>query len=394
MLATQLHGPAGLGQRVAERGPGDQGQHQPRDAHRPRRVDERAERARPDVVARAAGGVGGGGIHGPEICRWRRPVAISDGGYHVRSSGGSACPRSGAAGGGAMRTIELPVGRGVRGRQPAARRRRRRGRAGARQPAAAAGRAVAPRAGAGRGHDPPGRVGHRRGAGPARRVAAGRRGRGRPRRAARRGHRRASRSPACGPSSPPSPGGPPRSRSSSRAPSRWAWRCTRSACPRTGRSRSPGGRSTPGCARCCAAARASAPAATPVLFLDEPGLTAALEPGFPLGRRRHARPRVAGAGRHRGRRPRRACTAAVGPTGRWCWPPGRRSCRCPSTPGRPSTPARSPTSSTGAGGWPGARCRPTGPSARRPRSCGGAWWPSGTPWSSPGATRGGWCTRP
>ena len=32
-----------------------------------------------------------------------------------------------------------------------------------------------------------------------------------------------------------------------------------------------------------AAARASAPAATPVLFLDEPGLTAALEPGFPLG---------------------------------------------------------------------------------------------------------------
>jgi hypothetical protein len=32
-----------------------------------------------------------------------------------------------------------------------------------------------------------------------------------------------------------------------------------------------------------AAARASAPAATPILFLDEPGLTAALEPGFPLG---------------------------------------------------------------------------------------------------------------
>ena len=31
------------------------------------------------------------------------------------------------------------------------------------------------------------------------------------------------------------------------------------------------------------AARASAPEATPVLFLDEPGLTAALEPGFPLG---------------------------------------------------------------------------------------------------------------
>lgn len=31
------------------------------------------------------------------------------------------------------------------------------------------------------------------------------------------------------------------------------------------------------------AARASAPDATPVLFLDEPGLTAALDPGFPLG---------------------------------------------------------------------------------------------------------------
>jgi hypothetical protein len=31
------------------------------------------------------------------------------------------------------------------------------------------------------------------------------------------------------------------------------------------------------------AARASAPEATPVLFLAEPGLTAALEPGFPLG---------------------------------------------------------------------------------------------------------------
>lgn len=31
-----------------------------------------------------------------------------------------------------------------------------------------------------------------------------------------------------------------------------------------------------------AAARATAPGATPLLFLDEPGLTAALEPGFPL----------------------------------------------------------------------------------------------------------------
>jgi len=31
------------------------------------------------------------------------------------------------------------------------------------------------------------------------------------------------------------------------------------------------------------AARRSAPGATPLLFLDEPGLTAALEPGFPLG---------------------------------------------------------------------------------------------------------------
>ena len=31
------------------------------------------------------------------------------------------------------------------------------------------------------------------------------------------------------------------------------------------------------------AARAAAPGATPLLFLDEPGLTAALEPGFPLG---------------------------------------------------------------------------------------------------------------
>lgn len=31
-----------------------------------------------------------------------------------------------------------------------------------------------------------------------------------------------------------------------------------------------------------AAARAAAPGATPVVFLDEPGLTAALEPGFPL----------------------------------------------------------------------------------------------------------------
>jgi hypothetical protein len=30
------------------------------------------------------------------------------------------------------------------------------------------------------------------------------------------------------------------------------------------------------------AARAAAPGATPLLFLDEPGLTAALEPGFPL----------------------------------------------------------------------------------------------------------------
>jgi methionine synthase II (cobalamin-independent) len=32
-----------------------------------------------------------------------------------------------------------------------------------------------------------------------------------------------------------------------------------------------------------AAARQAAPGATPLLFLDEPGLTAALEPGFPLG---------------------------------------------------------------------------------------------------------------
>ena len=95
-----------------------------------------------------------------------------------------------------------------------------------------------------------------------------------------------------------------------------------------------------------AAARRAAPGATTVVFLDEPGLTAALEPGFPWPVDDTLDLVSSALARSRGT-PSPACTAAVVPTGRPSSRPARRSCRCRSTP--------APAITRGVRGIPGTR---------------------------------------
>jgi hypothetical protein len=141
------------------------------------------------------------------------------------------------------------------------------------------------------------------------------------------------------------------------------------------------------------AARRAAPGATPLMFLDEPGLTAALEPDFPLdvddtldlvsSALAAIEERAIGGLHCCGRADWRSCSRPV-----------PRCCRCRSTRGPSITPARSPTTWSGAAGWPGARSPPTARWARAPRSSGAAWWPSGTPWPRAAASPGCWWSGP
>src|SRR4029453_19518949 len=82
------------------------GQGQPRDPHRPRR---REHPGQPVAAARAGrSGVERRGRHGQEICRCRPRVAISDGA--TAEWGLSGDQDRGAAGGGTMREVLLPIG--------------------------------------------------------------------------------------------------------------------------------------------------------------------------------------------------------------------------------------------------------------------------------------------
>ena len=105
-LATTCTGRLALGQRVAERGPGDERQDQPGHPHRPRGVDDGVDAGAPEV--------GGGrrrrsrrrGVPRPGDLPIAAPGGYFRGGFG--RVGAQGVQRHGAAGGGAMRTIDPP----------------------------------------------------------------------------------------------------------------------------------------------------------------------------------------------------------------------------------------------------------------------------------------------
>ena len=125
-----------------------------------------------------------------------------------------------------------------------------------------------------------------------------------------------------------------------------------------------------------AAAQETAPMAPLVVFVDEPGLTAAMHPGFPLDPNRTI-DLVSGVLATLEPHAVTGLHCCGPPTGAWCCRPGPRSCRCPSTPGPRPTPEPSARSSTTGAGSPGARCPPPARSAPPPSGCGSTCPPSG-----------------
>ena len=133
------------------------------------------------------------------------------------------------------------------------------------------------------------------------------------------------------------------------------------------------------------AAARRAPGATTLMFLDEPGLTAALEPGFPLGVDDTLDLVSAALAAIEG-----GAIAGLHCCGRADWPvvlqAGPQVLSLPVDAGARDHPGAF-ADFLERGGWMAwGRCPPTGPWARPPRSSGAGSWASGTCWPRPAAS--------